>query len=318
MNTDIKFDNLIQLTQYFSDEAKCVKHLEQLRWGGTIACVHCGSTKVYKCKGLKAYKCGEKECLKRFSVITGTFFENTKIPLSKWFIAMYLCFSHKKGVSSHQLGRDLGISQKSAWFVLHRVRSLVNTKAPQMLYNKIAEADETYVGGKEGNKHLSKRKPIGEPDKHKAPGDNKAVIIGVVQRQGNVIAKHVTDRKKENIEPFIFENVEYGAKVITDEYYAYQHLEERYQHFTIKHSEKIYVEGFVHTNTIENFWSCLKRGIYGTYHKVSEKHIQKYVDEFSYKYNTRKESEQTRFDRTLEQCNGRLKWNELIEKKRVQ
>ncbi len=309
MNTEIKFKNLIDLTKYFADERKCCEHLAQLRWGGTPACPHCGGTKVYKCKAPRAYICGEKGCLSRFSVTTGTFLEDTKIPLSKWFIAMYLCFSHKKGVSSCQLARDLGCTQKTAWFLLQRIRSFVSEKAPEMLLQNMVEADETYIGGKEGNRHANKKK-----GNYGRGESGKAVVLGAVERGGKVVARHVPNAKSEHIHPFIKENVKEGSILFTDEWYAYNGLNEAFTHDTIKHMLKEYVRGEVHTNSIENFWSVLKRGIYGTYHQVSKKHIQKYLDEFSFKYSTRENTEQERFDKALSLCEGKLKYPQLIQR----
>lgn len=322
MNTNTQFKNLVELTKYFSDEKKCCEHLAKLRWDGTPACPHCGSTKVYKCKAPRAYICGEKGCLSRFSVTTGTFLEDTKIPLSKWFIAMYLCFSHKKGVSSHQLARDLGITQKSAWFILHRIRSFVSEKAPEMLLQNMVEGDECYIGGKEKNRHANKKKLTDDrtvaekrqSDEERPSYEDKATVLGLVERKtGRAVAKYVTNANSENIHPFVKENVKEGTTLYTDEHYAYTSLGGTYNHETVKHLVKEYVRGDVSTNCIENFWSVLKRQIYGTHHQVSRKHIQKYLDEVSFKYSTRKHTEQERFDKALSLCGGRLKYPQLIQ-----
>ena len=303
MNTNIKFKNLVELTKYFSDEKKCCEHLAKLRWDGTPACPHCGGTKVYKCKAPRAYICGEKGCLSRFSVTTGTFLEDTKIPLSKWFIAMYLCFSHKKGVSSHQLARDLGITQKSAWFILHRIRSFVSEKAPEMLLHNIVESDSAYIGGKEKNRHANKK-----------TGRNHAPVVGAVQRGGKVVTKYEPNIDTEHINKFLKDNVKEGAMLYTDEGHEYAKLDSAYYHDTVKHMIKEYVRGDVSTNAIENYWSVLKRVIYGTYHQVSRKHLQKYLDEVSFKYSTRKSTEQERFDAALALCEGKLKYPQLIQR----
>ena len=311
MNTNIKFNNLIELTKYFASERKCAEHLAQLRWGDTPACVHCGSVKVYKCKAIKSYICGEKECGKRFSVITGTFFENTKLPLSKWFIAIYLCFSHKKGVSSCQLARDLSITQKAAWHVLHRIRSLVAEKNPAM-FQGIIEVDETYVGGKAGNKHAKKRKEL----KAKGTGYiNKTMVFGILEREGRIYTQVVANVFGNNLKPIIKDNVQEGSLVMTDGFGAYHGLNKDYQHEILNHHKGEYVRGKFHTNSIEGFWSQLKRGLYGIYHQVSPKHLHRYCNEFAFKYWTRKASEQQRFDIALLACSGNLSYKVLIAPK---
>lgn len=322
-----KFNNLVELTKHFPDEKACCQHLAQLRWDGTPACPHCGSTKVYKCKSPRAYICGEKVCGNRFSVLTGTFMEGTKISLSKWFIAMYLCFSHKKGVSSCQLARDLGVTQKTGWFMLMRIRAFVGSQVPEMLCN-IVEVDETYIGGKEGNRHESKkasklyqdttfkeRRDLKKEGKEILVHYDKVAVLGMVQRNGKVIAKHITDTTNDTIVSLIENNINKGTNVFTDEAGAYSGLNDKgYMHQSVNHSDKEYVRYDVSTNTIENFFSVLKRSIYGTYHQVSSKHMQKYLDEVAFKYSTRGSSEQERFDKALSMCDGRLKYPQLIQK----
>ncbi|MEO8145993.1 MAG: IS1595 family transposase [Bacteroidia bacterium] len=310
-----KFKNLIELTAYFKSEAKCIEHLEQLRWANGRYCPHCASVKTYQCKQAGKYICGD--CKQRFSVTKGTFFENTKIPLSKWFVAMYLCFSHKKGISSCQLARDLSITQKAAWHVLHRIRSLVVANAPDMLWKGMVEADATFIGGKEKWKHADKKVrkdgQFGGNSGYAATAD-KTAVFGMVERGGNVVTKHVASEKKENVQDYIFEYVSKSARLITDEHHAYRDLKKKYRkHQLINHSEKQYVVGDVHTNTIENYWSVLKRTIHGTYHQVSAKHIAKYLNESAFRYNTRTQTEQQRFDLAVSKCaNGRLTYKTLI------
>ncbi len=311
------FNSLTQLTKYFSNKQRCVEHLAALRWENSQpACVYCGSLKVYTCKGFGKYKCGD--CKSRFSITTGTFFENTKLPLTKWFVAMYLCLSRKKGTSSHQLAKDLDISQKSAWFVLHRIRALVTESAPGMLFTDgMVEVDETYIGGKDINRHANKKKRrIGTNNVTEIPSPSvdKHMVAGIVQRGGKVITKHIPDAVRDTLEPLIHIHVDPKVRVITDEHHAYKDLNIRYTHDTIKHSSRIYVQGDIHTNTIENYWSVVKRCVYGTYHQLSGKHLQAYLHEFTFRYDTRKQTEEERFDVALKRCEGRLKWDDLVNR----
>lgn len=307
INKEIKFKNLVQLQKHFSNKQRCVEHLEGLRWGAERCCVHCGSVKTYVCKGFGKYKCAD--CKLRFSVTTGTFFENTKVPLTKWFVAMYLCLSHKKGVSSCQLARDLGVTQKTAWFILHRVRQLVVSKAPQMLLEGMVEVDESYLGGLEKNKHKNKRLKT----KGATINKGKKVLVGAVERNGRAVVKFIERPTKEHLLPFIKKNIKPLTTVYTDEFYAYGQLSDSFNHASINHSAKQYVRGNVHTNTIENFWSVFKRCIHGTYHQVSDKHIQQYANEITFRFSTREQSEQRRFDNALGNCDGRLTYADLIQ-----
>jgi transposase-like protein len=298
------FKNLIELQKNFSNEETCWNHLEQLRWNGTVICPFCHSERHYKFQNSHTYKC--KDCKKKFNAKIGTIFENTKIPLSKWFVAIYIATSHKKGISSIQLSKDIGVTQKTAWFILGRIREMLKAKAPQML-NGMVEIDETYVGGREGYKHKSKRKKI-------VVYVNKTMVFGILERQGNVWTKMVDKVDGSTLKPIIRQNIDKSNILVTDGFGAYTGLKNEYKdHVIVNHEQDEWVKGNYHTNTIEGFWSQLKRGIYGIYHHASPKHLHRYCHEFSFRYNTRKSTEEQRFNYSFLNCNSRLTYKDLIK-----
>jgi transposase-like protein len=306
----LNFNSLVDLEKYFQDEQACIDFFAQARWGSTPKSPFDTFSKVYRCKGGR-FKCSKTN--KYFTVKTGTIFEDSNIKMRLWFKALYLLLNHSKGISSVQLSKDLGVTQKTAWFILHRLRYALKKGFGEPLDGTL-EADETYLGGKEGNRHASKRgfKP-GQGSLGRAAKEDKKPIVGIIERGGRVRATYMPRPIRENIEPFIYENAKKGATIYTDEYYAYNELNFRYGHDTIKHSEKKYVRGTVHTNTIENYWSCLKRGVYGIYHQISAKHIQNYLDEFAFRHNNRKACASERIALFLNNANGKLHWQQLIQ-----
>ncbi|MDO6810030.1 IS1595 family transposase [Zobellia galactanivorans] len=294
------FNNVLELIQAFPDQQSCIDHLEELRWNGNVVSPFDPTSKVYDCKGNK-YKC--KNTGKYFNVKTNTIFDNTKLPLQKWFLAIWLVTSHKKGISSIQLGKDIGVTQKSAWFMLSRIRQCFGIDNDTQLDNEV-EADETFVGGKNKNRHADK--------KFKGTSDDKAPVLGMVERSGKLVAKHIPNTTYETLSTEILKNVKEAAKLYTDEYTSYNRLKRVYDHKVVKHSKRQYVKGRVHTNTIESFWAILKRGIYGIYHFTSRKHLQLYVDEFVFRYNSRESSESERFNLLLQNTANRITYKELV------
>ena len=249
-----------------------------MRWNGNVISPFDSTSKVYKCAKNK-YKC--KNTGKYFNVKTKTIFEDTKIKLLKWFMALYVFSSHKKGISSHQLAKDIGVTQKTAWFMLHRLRyAFDHPNFKKMLENEV-EVDETYLGGDNKNKHTGKKVKGTQGRSTK----DKSAIFGMIERGGNVIAKQVDDVSTDTLQNLIYDNVKTNSTISTDEWKSYIGLNLNYKHLTVNHGAKEYVNMMAHTNNIECFWSHLKRGVDGIYHWVSKKHLQSYIDEFSLRFN---------------------------------
>ena len=302
-----QFNSIIDLLQTFPTEQSCIDHLERLRWiDGNAVSPFIPTSKVYKCAGNK-YKC--KDSGKYFNVRTGTIFDNTKVPLQKWFLALYVFSSHKKGISSHQLAKDISVTQKSAWFLLHRLRYAFDHPNFQMELSNTVEIDETFIGGEAKNKHANKK----VKNENGGTVHTQQPVIGMKERDGNVIAKVIENREKKTLLPIIYSNVSASSILMTDEYPAYRDLSKTHLHLAVNHGAKQYVNAMAHTNGIENFWSHLKRGIDGIYHWVSKEHLQSYVDEYTLRMNTRTFGTQARFDFILASVGGKkMTYNELI------
>ena len=291
-----KFDSLISLVSYFDTESKCKKLLREQRWGKYIVCPYCGSVHAYERKDGR-FIC--RDCNSSFSELVGTIFENTKIPLRKWFMAMYLISSHKKGVSSVQLAQDIKVTQKTAWFMLHKIRHLYG-QSVEKLSGKV-ECDEMYLGGKETNKHESKKVEgtQGRSTKTKTP------IFGMVEREGSIKALAVENTRIETLMPIIKEYVYEHSEIFTDELSSYSKLSENgYTHSVVHHHQKEYVVGDSYTNTIEGFWAQFRRMVYGIYHFVSKKYLQRYIDEEVYRWDTKEADAGVRFAYMFGMCSG--------------
>jgi len=300
------FKSILQFQKEFSSEEKCREQLELQRWNGTPACPFCGSLHVHRfATNNKIFKCKESVCRKKFSVTVGTIYENTKIPLTKWFLAHYILAVHSKGISSHQLATMLDVTQKTAWFLNHRIREMLTDKAPKLLHG-IVEVDETYIGGKNKNKRKSKRVTGSQG------GAGKTMVFGAIQREGKVIAKVVKDTTAETLIGEIKKNIETGSVMVSDENVSYNTVGQNYKHVTVSHGKEEYVRGAAHTNSIEGVWSLLKRQIVGIHHSVSPKHLQRYCNESTYRYNSKQLAQDERFAASLANCEGRLKYQDLI------
>lgn len=308
--------NLKEVMKKFEDEIVCREYLIEQRWQGKPKCVYCGHDKVYRIENGERFKCGNNKCYKRFRPTVGTIFHASNIPLPTWFSAMYIISAHKKGISSVQLAKDLGVTQKTAWFMLHRIRKSLSETNPEML-SGVVESDETYMA----RKYRSDYKGLSEEQIDAIKANNhstmsQGAVLGLAQREtGNVTVRKFDANRAENIRPAIKSLVAPGSELHTDESRLYMAELDEYTHKSVSHSKRQWSVNGVHTNNVEAFWSVMKRGVYGIYHQISFKHLQRYCDEFSYRYNTRKISDGERFVKVFRTLEGNLPYKELVHGK---
>ena len=326
------FKSILDLLKAFPTEQICINHLETLRWNGNVISPFDNLSKVYKCKGNK-YKC--KNTGKYFNVLTGTIFENTKIPLQTWFLAIYLFTTHKKGISSYIMATELNITQKSSWFLLSRIRYAMEHENFLMNFNGAVELDETYVGGKNGNRHKDKKKKgtQGRSSNDKQPVfgmfQNEVSEIAYRDNKNNGALKPVKEKllyapaivrtevvansQGVTLLPIIFDKIDRGSTVVTDEYNVYKNLNADYQHEVVYHRLRNYAtcEGYT-TNRIEGYWNILKKVTGTTYMgRVTSKHLHRYCRETEYRYNTRHLETAERFNLLLTGTGKRLRYVDL-------
>jgi transposase-like protein len=311
---------LQQAIQYFAEFENCRQFMIAVRWSdGKVRCPYCDSEKVTFLEKARLYRCYGDHPKQKFSLKVGTVFEDSPIPLEKWLPAVWMLVNCRNGVSSYEIHRALGVTQKSAWFMLHRVRLAMQTGSFRKLGGSGTEieADETFIGGKARNMHkdVKARRITGMGQGAK----DKLIVMGILERGGHVRTEIIPDRTKETLHPIVRQHVEAGTQFFTDEMAGYKGLSE-YEHKVIDHAVK-YVDGRVHTNGMENFWSLLKRGLAGTYIAVEPFHLFRYLDEQAFRYNHRKDehgnklSDAERFTAALSQIAGkRLTFAEVTGK----
>lgn len=300
--------SLYEFFKRFPDEEAARLFFENKRWPSGIFCPHCDSKNVVECKDHipMPYRC--RDCRKHFSVRTGTVLAESKIPLHKWLMAIYIMTTARKGISSMQMARELGITQKSAWFLAQRIREAWNGSPNEPFGGNPIEIDEVYIGGKESNKHASKKI-------HQGRGSvGKQAVLGLLERGGRVKAMPIPANDGTTMLPIINAHVKKGETIYTDSHGGYFHLQvQGYEHQIVRHSVGEYVRDQAHTNGIESFWALLRRGYYGIYHYMSPKHLFRYINEFSFRHDTAKVGTLEFMEMTImRSVNKRLTYKELI------
>ena len=270
--------SVTQLLKYFSTEEVCIAWLEQARWQGKPTCPHCQGQDHISLSDSKRFTYWHRTCRKQFTVKTKTVMHSSKTPTQNWIVALYYVLTARKGVSAMQLSKELGVQYRTAWYMLHRIREAC--ASGEFTLSNIVEVDETYIGGKAKNKHQDKK------PKKMVGTEGKQAVFGMRQRGGKTFAKPVSGTDRQTLIPEIERTVEAGSVVCTDDHGAYRDLDPtKYYHDSVRHSVGEYVKGFVHTNGMESVWAVLKRSLVGTYHRVSFKHLHRYVNEATFRLN---------------------------------
>ena len=315
--TQDKPQTLIEAVRYFSDLDVCHRYMISIKWpDGNITCPKCGCNRIGNIASRRMLQCKSKDCRKQFSTKVGTVFEDSPLGLDKWFVAVWVITNAKNGVSSHELGRSIGVSQKSAWHMLHRIRAAMKAKTFRVIKGTV-ESDEAFIGGKAKNMHAKKRR-----EKIRGRGTvGKTVVHGVLERAkdkndtSRVDVAVVPNQKARTLQPRIRERVSKGARVFTDSLASYEGLGDDYVHAMVEHAKGEYVkDGDVHTNCMENFWALLKRALGGTYVSVAPNHLGQYCDEQVFRFNERFRNDAGRFELAMKSVIGvRLTWKDLVE-----
>lgn len=299
-----EFKSLISLLQYFKDEKTCLSYIEQTYWEGSPYCPHCACKKVYRFTDGVKFRCSD--CKKVFTLKKGTIFENSNVPLVKWFMAIYFLSINTGGCSCRELAKHLEVRHATAWFMMHRIRN--SFKQDKTKLEGVVQVDECFCGGANSNRHIDKkvknRKDRTFKDKH--------TVVGFVG-EDRVICEVIPSTQIVDLIPCVFRRIKEGSIVVTDEWPAYKRLNNAYVHSIVSHHERKFIsaEGGT-TNRVENLWSHLKRMFYGTYNWVSKKHIQRYIDEFTFRFNQREQNASTKFAEVISNIKGWLPYKTLV------
>lgn len=313
MKQSTAFKSVVDLMAKLKTDSDCRNYLKQLLWKTDMpsGCPRCGNTTTYAFKDGRTYKCAA--CREKFNLLTGTIFENTKLPLNKWIACLWMSTSYKRGISSYQVARNIGVTQKTAWFMMQRIRQLFEHLKPESLEG-VCTCDETFVGGKNKNRHKNKRYDFKNGNDQRKFAD-KISVFGVMEVHGKVISKSVPDVKMSSLQPLLLQYVKKKSTVMTDEWKAYQYINHFFEHKICSHLRGEYVsKDGATTNPIENYWSHVKRAVIGTYYHLTRKHIDRYLNEFDFKFNYRDLCDGDKFNLVLAQLpNSRLKYQTLIQ-----